>query len=62
MKGMFMTYTPLKLGFKILFTAQHTHTHKHFTALWMLGHMQISISPQTDNHASISPLSFFYGK
>jgi len=25
-----------------------------------LGHMQICISLQTDNHASTSPLSFFY--
>jgi len=24
-----------------------------------LGHMQISTSPQTDNHASIPPLSFY---
>jgi len=25
-----------------------------------LGHMQICTSPQTDNHASIPPLSFLY--
>jgi len=27
-----------------------------------LGHMQISTSLQTDNHASTSPLSFFTGR
>jgi len=25
-----------------------------------LGHMQVCTSPQTDNHASTPPLSFFY--
>jgi len=27
-----------------------------------LGHMQVCISPQTDNHASNPPLSFFTGR
>ena len=27
-----------------------------------LGHMQVCISLQTDNHASTSPLSFFIGR
>jgi len=29
---------------------------------YQLGHMQVCISLQTDNHASISPLSFFTGR
>jgi len=28
----------------------------------LLDHMQICTSPQTDNHASIPPLSFFTGR